>query len=305
LALIVEGSQSNTSVNFEQTLNYSIVYSNRGEAAMKDVVIMAVLESDFLDWTTLKDARKGRERGNTITWTKEEVPALEKIDIGDEGAIDFSIDVSSFRESDIGGDFSIESFAQYNIGELEKLGDIATSSDEDVTDNKSNTIINDINSDLTLKEEVRYFNEDNIPVGTGPLPPQVGEETTFKVYWTLSNNLHELNDLKIEMELPQHITWSEKNRTSVGSVSYDELSRKVTWQIGRLPITVYRADAEFAIQIVPNETDRNKVVVLTSGSTISAEDIDTDSRIEKKTFPKTTKLEDDEIATMSSDGRVR
>lgn len=304
LNLIVNGSQTNEPVDFGQTLNYSIVYSNRGEAAMGDVVIMAVLESDFLDWTSLKNPDKGRERGNTITWTKEELPALEKIGIGDEGSIDFSIDVSDFRESDLGGDFKIKSYAQYNIGSLKKPGQASTSPTESESDNKSNTIINEINSDLELNEEVRYFNEDNIPVGTGPLPPKVGEETTFKIYWTLSNNLHELNDLKVETSLPDHIEWNEKNRTSVGSVSYNRDEHKVVWQIGRLPITVYRADAEFSISIKPEESDRNKVVVLTNGSEVSAKDMETGDRIKESTLPKTTKLEDDEIATMSSDGRV-
>ncbi len=304
LTLIVNGSQKNEPVDFGQTLNYSIVYSNRGEAAMGDVVIMAVLESDFLDWTTLENPDKGRERGNTITWTKDEIPSLEKIEIGDEGAIDFSIDVASFRESDLGGAFEIKSFAQYDIGSLERPGDISTSTEE-IEDDKSNTIINEINSDLSLDEEVRYFNEDNMPVGTGPLPPQVGEETTFKVYWTLNNNLHELNDLQVEMELPDYVEWDEKNRTSVGSVAYNKADHKVVWQIGRLPITVYRADAEFSISISPEEGDKNKVIVLTDGSVVSAKDVDTGARIEEETIPKTTKLEDDDIASMSSDGRVR
>ncbi|MBD3248214.1 hypothetical protein GF382_02900 [Candidatus Falkowbacteria bacterium] len=306
LTMIMNGSQNSEPVDFNEKLNYTIAYANRGEATMRDVVIMAALESDFLDWTTLDDENKGREKGNTITWTKEEVAGLEEIDVGDEGEIDFSINVSSFRESDLGRDFVIRSYAQYDIGELEKLGETSTSSGEEFAeDNRSNTIVSPINSDLSLEESLRYFNEDNVPVGTGPLPPQVGEETTFKVYWTLNNNLHELTDVQVEMELPEYISWAEKNRTSVGSVSYEEDGHKIVWQIGRLPITVYRSDAEFSLAFTPKESDKNKVVVLTTGAEVVAKDADTGDDITRKTLPKTTKLEDDEIASMSSDGRVR
>lgn len=47
-------------------------------------------------------------------------------------------------------------------------------------DNKSNVIKNLINSDLSLSEKILYFNEDNVPVGSGPLPPKVGEKLVLK-----------------------------------------------------------------------------------------------------------------------------
>ena len=54
----------------------------------------------------------------------------------------------------------------------------------------------------------------------------------------------------------------------------------------------------------PKEKDKNKVIVLTNEAVARAKDTETGDILEKKTSPKTTKLEDDEIATMSSDGRV-
>jgi len=198
---------------------------------------------------------------------------------------------------DLGKNFQVKNYIQFSIGNIEDF--------KENIDNRSNTVINKINSDLTLKEEVRYFNEDNIPVGGGPLPPEVGETTSFKVYWVLTNNLHELREAKVEVSLPDYVSWDNKNRTSVGTVSYDGSNHKVIWQIGRLPITVYRADAEFNISITPREEDINKIMVLLSGSGISAVDNETGGFINRKTGAKTTKLEDDEIASLNSDGRVK
>jgi|WetSurMetagenome_2_1015567.scaffolds.fasta_scaffold02797_2 hypothetical protein len=303
LNLILNGSNNDQAVDFGQKLNYSIAYANKGEGTMKDVMIMAVLDSDFLDWTTLGDNKKGREMGDTITWTKDEIPALANIGVDQEGTIDFSINVLPFRESDLGKNFKITAYAQYSVGG--SGGTLSSSTLAMSTDNRGNTIISAINSDLNFKEEVRYFDENNLPVGNGPLPPQVGEKTSFKVYWDLTNNLHDLNDVKLETVLPANVNWDEHNRTSVGTISYDNVNRKVTWQIGRLPITVFRADAEFNIGVSPTEDDRNKIIVLLNGSEVVATDAKTGANLERKSLPKTSKLEDDNIANMSSDGRVK
>jgi len=304
LTLIVNGSKNDQAVKFGDKLNYSLSYVNKGETDMKDVIIMAVLDSNFLDRATLNDENKGQEKGNSIIWTKEEIPSLAELKPEQEGTIDFSLSLVPFNEKYLNysaNDFQVKSYAQFSIGGSEDI----SSEKEGSIDNQSNTIINKINSDLSLKEEVRYFSEDNVPVGTGPLPPKVGEETSFKVYWTLTNNLHELQDARVEVFLPSYVSWNNKNRTSVGSISYDDSSRKVTWDIGRLPITVYKADAEFNISITPGESDRNKIMVLLPGSKASAIDTETKGVVESATKAKTTKLEDDEIAGMSSDGRVQ
>ncbi|MFW5888128.1 MAG: hypothetical protein ACOCVY_00225 [Patescibacteria group bacterium] len=298
LNMIIEGEKDDQAVDFGQKLNYSITYANRGESTMKNVLIMAVLENGFLDWTTLKDGNNGEEKGNTITWSGEEVPKLEKLEPGQEGSIDFSLNVVDFREEMLEKkNFQIRSYAQYEI-----KGDKESSIT--IEDNKSNEIINKINSDVNISEEIRYFDESNMPVGSGPLPPRVGEKTEFKVYWTVTNNLHNLIDGKVEMELPDHIEWEGKSRASAGNIDYKEEEGKVVWNIGKMPTTVYRLDGQFNISLTPKKEDIDKIMVLSSGAEISAKDENTEAIIEKKEEPATTKLKDDDIADMNSDGRV-
>lgn len=305
LTLIVNGSRDNQGVNFDDVLNYSIVYKNKGETEMKDVVIMAVLKSDFLDWTSLKDANGGSERGNTISWSKDEIEALGSIKPDEEGTIDFSIGLLKIGDFSRDKKYEISSYAQFNIGENEENTNSEnkenTNSEEEENksasnDNKSNTIINKINSDLKLNEALRYFNTDNIPVGTGPHPPKVGEETTYKVYWDLENNLHELKDLKVKAVLPEYVSWDAHERTTVGTLKFSEENHEIIWDIGRLPITIFQASAEFSIKIKPQEEDRNKIMVLLPGSQVSAIDTETEAELKIDTKAKTTKLEDDDIA---------
>jgi len=307
LNLIINGSQTDQGIDFGQQLNYTIAYANKGETEMKDVIIMAVLESEFLDWTSLDDKKNGEVSGNTISWSKEEIPALEALEKGSEAIIDFSIKVEGetpTSEIDASKDYQVKSYVQYSIGDAEGESEGETPASRLQTeDMQSNTIINKINSDLRLDEQVRYFNDDNIAVGSGPHPPRAGEITSYKVYWVLTNNLHELNDLQVLVDLPHYVKWDNKNRASVGNLKYDQESHKVTWQIGRLPTTVYRADAEFNINITPEEDDKNKIMVLLPGTIIQAIDSETNAAINKVCKAKTTKLEDDEI--VEGDGIIR
>jgi uncharacterized repeat protein (TIGR01451 family) len=298
LTLIINGSRNDQGVDFGQTLNYSIVYKNKGETELKDVVIMAVLESDFLGWTTLEDALGGKEKGNTISWSKEEIPGLEVLARNEEGTIDFFIKLMELGEIELDKDYQVKSYAQFSVGETEETAEEA----KEDTDRRSNTVINKINSDLTLDEQVRYFNDDNIPVGTGPHPPKVDEATSYKVYWNLSNTLHELDDLKITVVLPDYVAWGGKDQVTVGTIQYNNETGAVVWDIGRLPITVYQAMAEFSIRISPGEENRNKIMVLLPGTLVQAIDQETKTTISQTTKAKTTKLEDDDIA--SGDGIV-
>ncbi|MEI6597234.1 MAG: hypothetical protein WCL13_03470, partial [bacterium] len=173
-------------------------------------------------------------------------------------------------------------------------------------DSQSNTIINKINSDLSLTEQVRYYNDDNIAVGSGLLPPRVGQTTSLKVYWAINNNLNELNDLKISVTLPSNVAWDNKNRASVGSLDYDSQTNQVVWQVGRLPVSVYKADAEFNIGVTPSEADRNKIMIILPGTNITAIDSETNMQINKTLKGKTTKLEDDSMASsISGDGIIQ
>lgn len=295
LTMMINDSKNDEAINFGQNLNYTLSYSNKGKNIFKDVIILAALQGDFLDFNSLKMNTIGEINNNTIIWTKENIPALAEVKPGQEGKISFSIKLANFQESDLGKKLEVVSYAQYGVNNQETKGE----------GNKSNTITNKINSDLSLNEAIRYFNEDNQPVGSGPLPPSVGKQTFFKIYWVVKNNLHELTDARVKMTLPANVEWDGRNSTNVGNIFYDSATREMIWEIGRLPVSVYRADAEFGISLLPSINDVDKILVLSPGAIITAHDTETNNVITKKTEVKTTKLEDDDIANLNNSGQIQ
>ncbi|PLX20741.1 hypothetical protein C0584_04835 [Candidatus Parcubacteria bacterium] len=297
LTLIVNAKKNDQGINFSDTLNYSIAYSNKGETEMSDVIIMAVLDSEFLDWGSLSDLNDGDVSGNTITWTGEEVPALETLGTDDDGFIDFSIKlVDKPNEIFPEKKYSVESYAQYRVG--------SSSADAFLSDsNKSNVIINQISSDLILDEQIRYFNDDNISVGSGPLTPKLGQKTEYRVYWNISNNLHELNNVSTFVNLPSYVSYLGKEKTSEGTLLFNEEDNSLHWDIGNMPIALQRASAEFTISVEPTEEYLDKIMILSPGATVTAHDSEADIDLSLKGSAKTTRLEDDIIA--ESDGIVK
>ncbi|MBN2884900.1 hypothetical protein JXE04_03170 [Patescibacteria group bacterium] len=295
IGLSLNGEKSDQTINFGDKLNYNLSYSNNGDATIYDLVLMAIIKGDFVDWSALEDAHNGSLSGNAIMWTKEELPALAELAPGQTGNLDFSLAVKNFSINDLGIDTYINSYAQYSLN---------NNKDEISEDNRSNTIKTEINSDLLLVDKFLYFNEDNVPVGSGPLPPKVNEETKIRVYLTVKNNLHDLSQVEVTLDLPPGVDWSDNDSTNVGTIQYDQARRQVVWRLGLLPVAVYRADAEFTISITPNETDYNKILVISSGGVVNAIDKVTGASLSMQTKPRTTKLEDDDIAGLSNNGRV-
>lgn len=295
LTLSLGGSKSDTAINFGDQLEYSLTYANLGESSYKDVIIMAALSGEFLDSSSLAAGSNGQISKQTVIWTKNEVPELAEIKPGQTGELKVSAKIRPFQEGDLGKNLSITAYGQYSVNGQSIKGE----------NNRSNLITGIINSDLSLQEKILYFNSDNVPVGSGPLPPEAGQKTSFKVYWTIQNNLHELSEARVSFTLPSYVSWDEKRATNVGSIYYDTATRQVIWEIGRLPVSVYRADAEFGISLTPAESDRDKILVLSSGSVVSAMDTETKAVIIKRSAPKTTKLEDDDIASLNNSGQIK
>jgi hypothetical protein len=261
---------------------------------LRDVILVSSIKGGFVDWSTFKSETPGSVASNSVLWDKNSLSDLAEIAPGDKGVIVFSISSLPFSENDIASDPSIIAYSQFKVA----------GSGVDSESNRSNTIKTMLNSDFQISEKILYFDEDNIPVGYGPLPPRVGQTSGFRVYWTIKNNLHEVKDAKVVMTLPEYMSYGGNARNDAGSIYYDESSRQVVWDIGRLPTSVYRSDAQFGLSITPRKEDKNKLLVISSGTQASAVDSVTSSMLSKTAYPRTTKLEDDDIAGLSNSGII-
>ncbi len=305
VTLIANGDSKDRTINFGDTLNYSITYQNKDKAELGDIEIKMVFESTsrnnkmLLDWSSLKDDSDGLVLGTqlspeirqgAISWSKKQVASLEKLAPDAEGTINFQIKLKPFSEFNDWNikDFGIKSLATVKIG---KMGGEAR--EETI---ESNTINLKVNSDLSFKTAARYFNDDNIAVGTGPLPPKVGETTAYRIFWNVSNSLHELENLRVSTTLPENIKWSNKFEIKAGDIKFDEATREVVWTLNRIPLDIKELEANFEITLTPGEAERGKLVTLLLGTSLRVTDKVTSGVISKAGGALTANLDGDPMA---------
>ena len=293
LNVIINGSNQNQPINFGQIMTYSIVYKNLGQKELDDVSFTITLDADVLDWESLEDKHSGKISGNQITWNKDQISELDLVRPLDEGSIDFSIMIKEADNVNLDQDrLSLKSKATATMAKINDLevGDLKIETEE---------ISNNINTDIQLKVEGRYFDEDNIAVGTGPLPPVVGEKTTFRIYWSIANSLHEVSNVKVTTNLPAGVEWADKYLVKAGEISYTAKDREVTWQINRIPANKTYEDLNlwFDVSVVPTKQQVRKLLILTDQVYLNATDDINDAEITKVGKAVTSNLEDDPIGS--------
>jgi len=309
LKLILNGAAKNQSASLGQMLNFSLIYKNNGTKDLKNVSIRAFLKAkqgdqpvDLLDFSSLKDPHHGYLENGEILWTDNNILNLSSFSAGEEGQINFSVpikkslkDISLFQAGN--GDLTVDCWAVLKAQGF--ASSTASSTSLVITSNK---IVVHINTAVKLKAEARYFNDDNMAVGSGPVPPQVGKTTTYRVYWKISNSLHPINQVEVSGQLPAYVQWGGKALASVGNITYDPQTRKVIWNVGNLLPGAKDIQASFALKLTPTEKQVNKVLVLLNNINLTALDGKTGENIQTFQKPLTTDLESDPI--MSGKGLV-
>ena len=287
--LIINGSADNQTINFGDTINYSIVYKNKGQTDVKDLIIKANLVGNLIDWESLEDESEGVVEDQKIIWTSKEIEGLALLEQNDEGIINWQIKIKDKEgfEEDETIDSSLMSWVDVDmiIGETEDS--------QAKTSITSKTIINELNSDLILKTAGRYFNEDNIALGSGPLPPEVGKTTSYRIIWKLTNSVHEISNVKVKTILPEKVYWTGKSVISAGQLNFNVNTREIIWTINRIPLTVRELEGSFEVSINPTNEDEGNLLVLTPETTLEAYDKKTGEQIFSATGVVDTNLEGD------------
>jgi outer membrane usher protein FimD/PapC len=164
---------------------------------------------------------------------------------------------------------------------------------------KSKILVNSINSDLSLKAAARYYNEDNVALGSGPITPQAGQSSSYNIQLTLSNNLHDIGNIEVSAVLPKNVGWDNKETHNTGNVSYSANSRKVSWTISKLLRTAAGTEADFNLSITPTDGDVGRVLILLPEIKLIAKDLDTGAAITKTVKAITTSFDDPILGQLS------
>ncbi|PIS05146.1 MAG: hypothetical protein COT81_02725 [Candidatus Buchananbacteria bacterium CG10_big_fil_rev_8_21_14_0_10_42_9] len=294
LDLIINGSDLDQAINFGNTLNYTIGYNNLGNQTLSDVVIVMNLDSEIIDWESISDNLGGQidEESGTITWNKDVLPQLAAIGPLAQGGINFALRIKNFDELDRQSDeLSVVSTAVANLGRIDNV--------ESGVEVRSSDIKNSINTQVELRAEARYFNQDNIAVGSGPIPPVVGQKTTYRVYWLINNSFHRIQNVEVKTVLPDNVEFADKFLVSTGELVYSSTDNEVVWSIGNIPEnkSFDEVNVWFDVILTPTSDQKGKIASLTNPVTLTATDAVTNSLVSTAVEAITSNLFNDPQAS--------
>jgi hypothetical protein len=296
LKLVVNGQDQDIPIAYGSALRFGIGYENTASEDLEDVRIRFRLEQEsptgtkatsLLDWTTLIETSSATRSGQSLAWDKTGIPTLGRLPPREEGTIGFSLNAlpSSSGTSALAVRAILEA-------EVRKVG--TTTVNRIV---RAIPMILRYSSDVRASTEARYFSEEGAPLGSGPLPPLVGQTTTYRVEWKLEKQFHELANLKLRATLPNGVAWTGTTVDDAGSLLYDEATRSIQWTLNRMPADIHEQTIRFDLAVTPNEADANRFAKVMGETRFEATDVVTGETIIRTNSALTTDLETDESAT--------
>lgn len=260
-------------------LDCKISFKNIGDRALENLFLIVGLESEALDFDTLKtESGEFKRVENKIVWDYTMNSDLRRLLPMAEGSIEFWIKVKD--------DFPLEI----------KNPEIKTTVSLDSFKEEFST---KINSKLEISQ--KGFFEDEVFGNSGPLPPKVGGTTTYTIIWQVKNYYSDVKNVKVKATLPPEVKLTGKifPEDQTSKFAFDSESREIVWEVGDLTAGVIEGgpNVSFQVALTPTASQKGKPATLIGEAKIYGEDQWTEATIERTSESIDTTLPDDETVS--------
>ena len=269
--LFVNGTyQREYASNARTPVNAEIKWVNNLDTKVNDLSIVAKISGNVIDRKTIS-AQQGfyDSSKDTITWDKNYKSDFSEINPGDSGSVVFSFSSTSLS-SDINGMPSSPAInIDVSISGKQMVSGYAT------TDlNNSDSSVVRIISDVGFATKALYYSGDFI--NTGPVPPKVGQETSYTIVWSLSNTANSVSKGVVHSSLPPWIRFVGPISPTNEDLNYNPSTKEITWNIGSIPrgtgITASGRSVSFQVAFTPSLSQANTTPVLINDAVLTGHD---------------------------------
>ncbi|MEK7160934.1 MAG: hypothetical protein AAB724_02820, partial [Patescibacteria group bacterium] len=278
-------------IGLNENLIYKIKYRNTTDSIIEPVVITIKIDSRAVDWGSMIVVNGFfNSADNTITWNASSLPALASLAPRAEGEIELSFRTKN--QLPITG-FSDKNFTIVTTAKIDSPNTPLSLIGTSLTGQNQLTV--KISSYLTLLS--KGFYQDKLIANSGPLPPRVGQKTTYTLYFQLLNTGNDLSETKIEAYLPSYLSWENKTFPPEENIIYDPSSGKITWRPDRLTASVGVLSpvkqVAFQVGFTPSLGQVGKTAVFIKDAKVRAQDSFTQTEISATALELNSSLPDD------------
>ncbi|MFH1401539.1 MAG: hypothetical protein ABIG40_01080 [Parcubacteria group bacterium] len=199
-----------------EQLHYEIFFKNLGEGILNNLTLVNTLDGNIFDLESLKSPEGSFALGdNSIVWDWKKVIELQFLSPQEENKVEFWVNLKS--------DFEIPSLS----------GNLII---------KNNVYLNQIKEEFTNKVNSKLeiaqkgFFQDEIFGNSGPIPPRVGQTTTYTINWQAKNYYNEVKNVKVKTILPQYVHLTGRIFPEDARLTLDSQSREIVWEVGDLQV---------------------------------------------------------------------
>lgn len=249
-------------------VSVSLPYKNNLDTVLNDVEIKLNLDSN-VDIAESISVSNGfySSTNNQITWNKTTTEAFTSLAPNASGQVNFSFRVPDLSSEQVVNP-TIALKADF-VGIREGAGF------------SSREITADIETKVQVASAAAVTNQAFYSAGplqnTGPLPPKVGEETTYTVAWTINNPSNNLRDTLVRTTLPVYVDWKNTYLPLSEAISFNATSREVVWQVGQLEAGAREKKVSFQVGLNPSLSQEGTSPNLTGEVRLSGFDTFTDT----------------------------
>ena len=262
------------------TLHYEIFFKNLGDKVLENLFLVVTLDGRAFDLNSLKiDRGKFQQGDNSVIWESRDVSKLRFLGRGEEGKVEFWINVKE----------QVEIFSPQD-NELVLKDRVLISETKEDFEIK-------LQADLTIAQT--GFFQDEVFGNQGPMPPKAGSRTTYTVIWLVNNSYNDVQNAKVKAILPLGVELTGKIFPQDASLTFDPVLREVVWQIGDLAAGTGAFDAlpppsvAFQIAFTPTQIHRGTTPQIIEEARITGDDLFTEQIVSSSDEPIDTNLPDD------------
>jgi len=276
--VLAEGADSDVIVNITNTLDETVY----------DMIVEVIPAGNALSENSIRSSSGFYDSNNeTVRWEVSNNSSFDRILPGDSRQLQFSVRPGTVRTT-----------ASYDLVVNVYARRVAETSAQE-------TLIG------TKRIEAKYSS--NVQVGSqasrssgqitdiGPIPPKVGETTTYTVTVVAEAGANDITNGVIETSLPLYVEWLD-NYSAEGEVIYNSVSKKIQWNVGNVSARE-RKELTFQVGIKPSTSQVGSNPTLINSQSMRANDRFTGALLQDSSPAVTTELST-EMGFAEDNGRV-
>ncbi len=258
--------------NAKTQIQGMIQWTNNLDTKVNDLQIQAKISGNAVDRKTINSGNGfynslGGE--DVIIWDKNSVSDFAEVSPGDSGSVSFSVSPLSLFSASSGmlSDPTIN--IDVSISGKQQISGYATTD----LNNTDGAIIRVI-SDVGFATKALYYSGPF--TNTGPVPPKVGQTTTYTIQWSLSNTANNISNAVVNSSIPLWMNFVGSISPPGENLTFNPSTKEIIWNIGAIPkgtgITGAIKSVSFQVAFTPSLSQVGTTPIIINDAVLTGHD---------------------------------